>query len=302
MNFDNHLFRVSALTHILAGLVSVDKLYYEAKEQETELSGKVDKFRSDYSFFVNKETKTASKKLEQLNKASEKLDEITALKNIYHQNFGKVQISEGCKTHLLDVFNSIRFNRVGTKEIKNKYTEKGLANEEIGISIYSSVKGRFLEKCVERKDDGYIMGEIDVPDNKIIVDIKCSWDVITFGRAIKFIDKPEQCPYYPNMQGYMELWEKDVSKVCYILTDTPKNIIESEKKRMLYDFIGTEEMYEEACKELEYNLKFEDIEKEKKVIEVTIKRDQEYINKIKPTVIACREYLNNLKETYYEVD
>jgi hypothetical protein len=302
VDYSNQLFRVSSLPHITAGLTSTDELYATAKEKSAEQSIKVDKYRNEYNSFVNKETKTANNKLEQLNKASEKLEEFDFVKNELYKHLGKVQISEGCKTHLLDVFNSTRFNRMGTKELKNKYVEKGIENEEMGISIYSFVKARWMEKSVERKDDGYIMGEIDVPDREIIVDIKCSWDIITFGRNIKFIDNPRSCPYYANMQGYMKLWKKDLSKVVYVLTDTPEKLIEQEKKNLMYNFFGSQEMYEQACSELESELRFADIDPKQKVIEVPIKRDEEFIKLIQPTVIACREYLNSLKEVYYEMD
>lgn len=299
--FDNHLFRVSSLPHIMPGLVSGKANYESAKAREIELYAKYQKKLSEYDAIVNKETSTAKKAEAQRDKY---LDDWVAQKAATSQaklQENSVFISEGCKTHLLDVYIAREFNRT-TKDLKNKYIEKGIQMEDTGILSYSVVKGRLFEKNNERKDDGFIMGERDFDDNDIVCDNKCSWDIWTFYRNIKFIENPRSCPYYPNSQGYMKIFKRQKSRVVYTLIDTPEKLIEQEKKYFTYSFVGNEELLQEGLAEIEKNLKYSDIPIDRRIIEIPINRDEEYIENIEKCVIACREYLNNIKEKYYEMD
>jgi hypothetical protein len=250
---------------------------------------------------MNPTTKTAAKKLEQsekyLQQYSDQQRETEYLDSV--KNYA--EISEGCKTHLIDVYVAKEFGR-STKDIKSKYLEKGVVMEDTGVLTYGIVKGWLPEKNKLRLDDGFIMGEWDFDKKDIVFDIKCSWDLWTFYRNIKFIESPRSCVYYPNMQGYMKLLNKPKSKVVYTLVDTPKELIEREKRYLKNGFVGSEELLEEALKELEKNMTFSDIPMERRIIEIPIERDDEYIENIQKCVIACREYLNNFKEIYYEMD
>lgn len=297
MNFDNHLFRVSSLTHILAGLTTKEKPYQDALAKQLDLSDKYDKYSSDLDAIKNKETKTWATKNEQVNKYRNLfLDQckiVEQLKLVRED----IEISEGCKTHLTDIYNAKKTGRT-TKDLKNKYVEKGLMVEGSIITGYNVLRGRIFEKNTERKDDGYIMGEIDWCDEEYIYDAKGSWDIWTWGRNITWLKKPRSCPYYPNMQGYMKLWEKPKSKVIYALLDTPEKLIEQEKNKFRWGFIGDEKMFEEALAELEKNLIYSDIPMNERYMEIPIERDEEYIKMIPKVVGACRQYLNELHEDF----
>jgi len=204
-------------------------------------------------------------------------------------------------THLMDVWIAHEFNRT-TRDIKNKYIEKGIMQEDTGMISYGIVKGWLPEKSIERKDDGFIMGEIDFKRGEVVFDNKCSWDIWTFYRNVKFLKNPNSNPYFPNMQGYMRLWDMPKSKVVYTLVDTPAKLIENEKKAFAYSFTGSEKDLEEAFAEIEKNMIYSDIPLDRRIIEIPIIRDEEYISRIPLVVNACREYLNNIKTTYYEME
>lgn len=301
MNFDNHLFRVSSLPHIMPGLVSGKERYESALGKLGEISSKLKKYQAELAAIKNPDTKTYFNKEKQVEKYMDleatKTFECNSLKNLQDE----VEISEGCKTHLLDIWISREFGR-STRDIKNKYTEKGLENEDVGMLTYGVVKGWIPVKNDTRKDDGYIMGEYDFERNVTVYDNKCSWDIWTFFRNVKFIDNPRSCPYYPNMQGYMKIWNKEKAVVVYTLTDTPQKLIDQEKKRLEYGFLGTDTELQEAYVELEKNLTYSDIPINRKIIEVPIPRDEEYIELIPKCVIACRKYLNSIKQYYYDMD
>jgi len=301
-NYDNHLFRVSSLSHIMAGATFAKDVYEDARTKQLNTFARYKKYKEEYDMIKNKDTATAEKKATQVADTWDlQLTQMNIVDDL-KKNIDDVILSDGCKTHLTDVWISHEFGRAN-KDIRSKYIEKGLQMEDSGIIAYGVVKGWLPEKNTERKDDGFIMGEIDYIKDDTIYDNKSSWDIWTFYRNIKYLDNPDlQNPYYPNMQGYMRLWDKPKSKVVYTLLDTPAKLIENEKKMVAYSFTGSDAMLEEAMAEVEKNLIYSDIPIERRIIEIPIERDEEYISRIPLVVKACRNYLNNMRTIYYEMD
>jgi len=300
LNYDNHLFRVSSLTHIMAGATFAKDLYEETRVKYLTTYQKYEKLNEEYAAIKNKETLTADKKEKQVNDAFDLYQMQKDACDNLKKNIDDVELSDGCKTHLTDVWISHEFGR-STKDIRSKYIEKGLQMEDSGIIAYGIVKGWLPEKNIERKDDGFIMGEIDYIKDDTIYDNKSSWDIWTFYRNIKYLDNQNLTnPYFPNMQGYMRLWDKPKSKLVYTLLDTPAKLIENEKKMVAYSFVGSDSMLEEALAEVEKNLTYSDIPINRRIIEIPIARDEEYISRIPLVVKACRNYLNNMRTIYYE--
>lgn len=286
MDYSNYLFRVSSLGHIMTGATFYSDAYEKAKDKELEAFRNYDAAPDG----TKEKTKYESAYYAQRN-----------IVETLKPNKDRVDLGETCKTHLMDVWIANEFGR-STKDIRSKYIQKGIEMEDAGLVAYGIVKGWIPEKCTERRDDGFIMGEIDFWKDDTIYDNKSSWDIWTFYRNIKYMDNPRSCVYYPNMQGYMKLWDKPKSKVVYTLLDTPERLIEKEIRYLESDFIGNKEMLEEAVAELRKNLTYSDIPLDRRVIEISIDRDEKYIANIQNTVKACRVYLNNIKHTYYEMD
>ena len=298
MNYSEHLFRVSSLNHIMAGAVYGRDLYEEAKTKYLLTFGKLEKYKADLDLIKNKESKTAIAKLDQIDATDDLYTKQKDVAEMLQKRINHVDISDGCKTHLLDIWIAKEFGRV-TKDIKNKYIQKGLEVEDAAIVMYSVYTGTVHDKNIERRDDGFIMGEIDFDDEEIVYDVKSSWDIFTFFKNIKYFKDPTSSPYYWQMQGYMKLWNKKKSKLVYSLIDTPQKLIDKEKKYLAADFIGTDAMLEEAYAELELNMKYSDIEIDKRIIEIDIERNDDDIAKIELVVKACRTYLDGLESTIY---
>lgn len=300
MDFSKYLFRVSSLTHLMSGVKTFKEDYdaslmaYEQAFAKYEAANtKLDSMSKGTIGFTKYEI-TVNNYWNKLEKAKAEADRLELLEH-------DIQLSDGCKTHLLDLHTCFSFDRP-TRDLKTKYFKKGTRLEPQAIALYSDTVGRFYRKNEDRLDDGYIMGEWDFDDDIVVYDTKVSWDCWTFRRNIKYRENPRSCPYYPNMQGYMRILKKPKAKLVYTLLDTPRDLINAEKRKLLYDFVGTPEMYEEACVELERNLTYTDIDPKKRIIEVEIPRDEEYIERIPKVVDCCRTYLNNLKDFYYEMD
>lgn len=278
MNFNEYEFRCHALGHIMTNPKGKSNLqkYQEAEEA-------YDLAREKYRNLANKGTKTAENLLEKLNKLGNKIKFLESVKNVPY-------LSDSCKTHLCDLHTVIKYGR--TRDVKNKYLEKGLLLEEDAITLVSLFTGQFFKKNEERRSNGFICGEADIEDECLIWDTKVSWDIFTFRRTIpKAIDPV----YHWQLDGYMWLWDKPKARLAYTLINTPEHLIKLEEKRLLNDFVGTEEDYKDACADLRKNMIYDDIPLEEKVVIFEVERNATREEAIKKRVMECRQFLNSLE-------
>lgn len=112
------------------------------------------------------------------------------------------------------------------KEFTSRYTQKGIINEDESIDLISQkLNVGILLKNEQYFENEFLTGTPDVITDVLIIDAKSSWDCFTF--PLFESELPEK-KYYWQMQGYMDLTGKESAKVCYVLTDTPMNIIDKE--------------------------------------------------------------------------
>lgn len=133
-------------------------------------------------------------------------------------------ISEGTKTYVMQKAKEEYF---GIKPFfSNKYTEKGIANEPIGIEMVNQVRFMDFVKNEERIDLDWLTGECDINGDERIIDIKCSWSFDTFPVYQEEADKAvKKSGYDWQLRGYMLLYNKPMGEVIYCLTTTPKDLL-----------------------------------------------------------------------------
>jgi hypothetical protein len=127
--------------------------------------------------------------------------------------------------------------------IKSDYTEKGIFNEEEGLSLLSRVHGNIYKKNTVRKYKGNKTGECDVEfkkqTTKIIIDVKNCWNSKTFINA-----KPDKI-YDWQGDTYLDIYDADEFWLCYTLTDCPVHLLNKQKERLFYDFTSADMDVEE---------------------------------------------------------
>lgn len=277
MDFSNFKFRCSSLGYIMADT----KEKSNAEKYTEALESRVKKLDA-LSKCTEKAVKTREKLENELYDLDLKIEELEAIKDI-------PTLSDTCKTHLCDVYTSQKYNR--REDIKSKYLEKGLLMEEDAITQYSLLTGAFHKKNGERRENDYITGEMDFEDETYAIDTKVNWSIFQFTRTVA---KPIKPLYHWQLDGYMWLWGKQKGKLVYALLDTPEHLVVMEEKKLLYDFVGTEEDYKEACAELRRNHTYSDIPLEEKIRTFEVEYDEERIGKLQQRVIACRQFLQDL--------
>lgn len=110
-------------------------------------------------------------------------------------------------------------------EVSSKQMEKGIQCEDESIALFNFVYGRNLKKNTERRKDGFLSGESDLPDVDEVVDIKTAWSVATFPLSEDDIADTQRKLYEFQLRAYMRLWNKPRARLAYCLVDTPEALI-----------------------------------------------------------------------------
>ena len=116
----------------------------------------------------------------------------------------------------------------------------------------------------------------------------------------KLIEKPDKS-YDAQVNVYFSLTGATQGSIIYCLVSAPFSLIEAEKRKLLYnmDVISEESPeYKKAAAELEFNMVFDDIPQEERVIKHPVQRDEELIQKMKDKVPRLRQFLMDLDEKH----
>ena len=286
MDFTNWKFRASQMGQLMAGV----KPNLTEKQQETlnDLLIKRDKGITDT------QTKLLGSLLE---KRDQKPKLLATAKNLCN-----------------DIFQEQVFGR--SKDIKTKYMEKGLSQEELSISLYTKMTGELLFKNETNFKNDFFTGTPDNTQEKIR-DIKTSWDYSTFPMHDKEITNKG---YIYQLNTYMNLTGLEESELIYCLVDTPFNLIDDELRKLSWksgclsldsmpidlkvetvsNLIYTEKGLKEYCHqstdiEIEwFEGIFKEIQPEHRLKIFELIYDPGIVKQMKDHVYLGREYLNEI--------
>jgi hypothetical protein len=225
-------------------------------------------------------------------------------------NIGKLMTNDRSgkgpgKTAITELEKMAAFDKYGYQEhFSNKYTEKGINNEQLGIEMAKRQLGWYdvdPNAPKIRLFNDWLTGEPDVHTATLGADIKCSFDWFTYPKM------EVECPnkdYFLQMQGYMWLTGKKQWSLVYVLTDMPEQMIIDEARRMAWKMaslptyfkMSQEEIEEVAQEKIQSQYTFGQIPEEKRVKEFLIERDDLVISDMKDRV----EFLQSIYNQIYE--
>ncbi len=260
--------------------------YIEASEKYTLKS-------AEYLATKNKETKTAIKLKEMIDKLDATTERLAGIIDVPN-------LSDTTKTHLCDLYTRNKYNR--REDIKSKYLEKGLELEEDAITQYCIHTGEFHKKNKERRENEFIVGELDYIKEDTVYDAKVNWSIFQFTRVAA---RPIKPLYHWQLDGYMWLWKAKKGRLVYSLLNTPDHLVQREVTRLMYDLFGEKinpdnlspldkDLWDNAVEELKRNHNYDDIPLEEKLRTFDVQYSDERIGKLKKRVLDCRTYLNNI--------
>lgn len=199
---------------------------------------------------------------------------------------------KGTEDYLRELWVQEKYGR--RREISSKYMSKGTIVEDDSIDLLSVLNGKFYVKNEEHFENIWLTGTPDILEPELR-DIKSSWDIFTFHKTL---NNGVTDNNYWQAQSYMDLTGAYVCYIDYCLVDTPEQLMEYEKRRILYNpETDSTEWYHKKCKDVERKCKYGDIDIEEKCKTFIIERDEEKINLIHERVEMAREWVSkNLGE------
>ncbi len=211
-------------------------------------------------------------------------------------------LSKTAQSYLINTYIKEKYGR--ERDITTKQMAKGKQGEEDGITMLSKYKKKFLKKNDVRLNNEFLTGEPDIFEGEsiynadYITDIKLSWDIWTF---LQNVAEPLNKDYWWQLQGYFSLSNAIDGEIAYLLLDTPENIIQNEKYKLLRQMnVISEESpeYIYASAALEINMIYPDIPLNEKVLIFPVQRDDEAIERINRKVEKCREFLHEFEKMH----
>ena len=189
--------------------------------------------------------------------------------------------------YLRELWVSQKYGR--EREISSKYMSKGTIVEEQSIDLLSVLNGKFYMKNEDNFQNDWITGTPDIVTPELR-DIKSSWNLFTFHKTLAEGITDDN---YWQAMAYMDLTGSDVCYIDYCLVDTPEQLIEYEKRKIIYDSETDDpEWYSRKCKQIENMCKYNDIPFEERCETFTVKRDEDKIKLIHERVEICRDWMN----------
>lgn len=219
INWDEYLFRCSQLSKINTGVIG----FPESKEKRiielvNERDTGINKNGNKIKFTEKKQKEYEKLVIEKLN-----------------PSLPKTLTSE-----IKKIWRAERHNRNFT--FTNKYVQKGIKQEEEGITVYQEYRKKVLglnsyfTKNTERLYSKYFSGEPDlslgndVKNCKQGFDIKCSWSLESF----PFFDDKLEGSYESQNDGYMELTGAESWITAHILVNATETLLNNEKNKYFY--------------------------------------------------------------------
>lgn len=200
-------------------------------------------------------------------------------------------LSDTAKNYIEERYIALKYGR--HNDFVNRFVVKGLQVEEDSLTLFSKFTKTFHAKNETHFSNHWITGTPDIITSDHVIDIKSSWDIFTFTRAKRKLNPM----YYWQLMGYLWLTGLEKATIAYCLINTPEQLIDDEKRRLKYKMgvIDDEnELYIDACKQLEKEMKFDDIPISNRVHTWEIIRSESAIRKIEQRVELCRGYFNTL--------
>lgn len=211
-------------------------------------------------------------------------------------------IGRTCAAELIKIYNQEVFGR--KRDIVTAQMDKGKQAEPDSIALFSMLEGKLYMKNEEELENDWFRGHPDIFTGEDIYhaeecnDIKSSWDLDTF--CPKLVEEPDK-GYIAQLNCYYSLTGAKYGHLVYCLVDCPPNILEAEKRKLLYSMnVISEESpeFKKAAQELEHLLTFKDISPELRCIKIPIPRDEELIQKMKDKVPVLRGWLHDFHKKH----
>jgi len=236
-----------------------------------------------YERLMNSEDEKTEEELIYLRQFDEKL---AVLKD---EPLGTTTISALVREYGKIVYNK----KIAAKGDALSFMKKGTDMEGEAIELLSKIDKHQYKLITENIENEYLLGRCDIfcPEKDKIIDTKVSWNTNAF---LKARTTPLDPKYWYQMQGYMELYNVSNAEVVFLLLNTPPELIEREKVKLLNRFMIGEidrEKYDLDIDNLESAFTYSSLPIKKRYFRHTLKREPQIFEKVYKKVEKARIWL-----------
>lgn len=212
------------------------------------------------------------------------------------------ELSATAKTHLIETYIRKKYGR--KRDIETRQMSKGKKAELDSLMLLSKTLGHFFEKNEESIQNDYIIGTPDtfigesLQTAKVILDVKTSWDIFTF---LSNIDNKLNPDYEKQLQSYMWLSNAEQGYVAFCLVDMPEDMLNDEKKRLLYKTMAISDESPEFKAEWSKKLPefiYSDIPESERILIFPVEKDPTFPEKCKQKIEKARLFLQEFENTH----
>lgn len=180
-------------------------------------------------------------------------------------------------------------------EIKSKYLEKGNIMEDDSLDEVAKHMGiALLVKNEKHFETEFLRGTPDAIVGDCIIDVKNSWSWETF--PLIEAEIPNDA-YYWQLQSYMALTGKSISRLVYTLLDTPMHLIEREARFYCSNNGYQEDDYLGILDKFVKKMTYSDVPDKLKYKSFDLDRDDEAIDRLIERVKECQVYVKAMMKT-----
>lgn len=188
--------------------------------------------------------------------------------------------------------------KVAQKGDALSFLKKGTDMEGEAVELLSKIDKTEYTLITETISNHYLVGRCDIfcPEKDKIIDTKISWNVNAF---LKARTTPLTAKYWYQMQGYMELYNVNNAEVAFLLLNTPPELIEREKMKLINRFMIGEidrEKYELDMENIESAFTYGNLPIKKRYFRYKLKREPQIFEKVYNKVQKARVWLQEFEQ------
>ncbi len=246
---------------------------------------KVNEYKK-YERLLNSEDEKSDEDIEYIQKMDEKIA-------IYNDPpLSVTTISALIRQYGWKVYNK----KVAQKGDALSFLKKGTDMEGEAVELLSSIDKQSYKLEIDKVENEYLVGRCDIICPEKVIDTKISWNVNAF---LKARTTPISKKYWYQMQGYMELYNVNDAEVVFLLLNTPPELIEREKVKLLNRFMIGEidrEKYELDMDNIESAFTYSNLPIKRRYFRYKIKREPQVFEKVYNKVIKAREWMQQFEK------
>lgn len=188
--------------------------------------------------------------------------------------------------------------KVAPKGDSLSFLKKGTDMEAEAVELLSKIDKQDYSLCLDKIENDYLIGRCDICHAKQdkIIDTKISWNVNSF---LKSRTTPLSAKYWYQMQGYMELYNVSKAEVVFLLLNTPPELIEREKIKLLNRFIIGEidrDKYELDMSNIDSAFTYGNLPIKRRHFRFQLKREPMVFDKVYSKVEKARLWMQDFEQ------